>query len=316
MESEHTETSSEPPRRPVLSLSKRKKLLFASLVLFACYATAELVMTILYMQGILSPALKSTVVLEEASQYGSTRFDPIRGCYLTPHPARTAIVASNGRIETVGVVRGNNQGFPDRDDFQVKRGAGASRRYAVFGDSMTAAQFLARNWPDTTEDMAGDSQQPLELYNFSIFGGGLDNWKSVIVDHLDAEEYELDGVIFAVCCDDLHRAFTFWDDSQVQIDSQGRKFASYGRIPSRDKLDRPANLAQASLFISPINWRLLSSNEFDRLLAGETRLAIDREFKLYLTSRCVAGLAQLGGGGFEPDSQVSGHRSQLPAIYG
>lgn len=168
---------------------------------------------------------------------------------------------------------------------------------------MTAAQFLKRNWPDMAEDLASGEEMPLELFNFSVFGGGLDNWRSVLIDHVQAGGYELDGVIFALCCDDLHRGFTFWDDSQVETDEEGRKWGSYGRMPSRDKLDIPANLEQASSFLLPINWRLLSTGEFDQLLAGEKRLSVDRELKLYLTSRCTWGVARLFGVDLSPIPQ-------------
>jgi len=279
-------------RRP---LTRKKKILFAGITLLLGYSLAELVLTLLYMQGTLSPVPKSTVVLEQVKQGASRRYDPVRGCLLAQHPSRTAIVASNGLIETEGIVKGNNRGFPDRDDFQLEREKAGTRRYAVFGDSMTSAQFLKINWPDMAEDLASGEEVSLELYNFSVFGGGLDNWRSVLVEHVEAEGYELDGVIFAVCCDDLHRGFTFWDDSQVQTDGQGRQWGSYGRMPSRNKLDIPANLQQASSFLLPINWRLLPHDQFEQLLAGKKRLSVDRELKLYLTSRCVSGVARLFG---------------------
>ena len=284
-------------RRP---LSRRKKLLFTCIMLVLGYSLAELALTLLYMRGTLSPAPKSTVVQEQVEQGASRRYDPVRGCFIAPPPSRTAIVASNGLIETVGTVQGNKQGFSDRDDFQRKRGSPGIRRYAVFGDSMTSAEFLTLNWPDVAEDLAAGDQAPLELYNFSVFGGGLDNWRSVLVDHVESEGYELDGVIFALCCDDLHRGFTFWDDSQVQTDEQGRQWGSYGRMPSRNKLDIPANLEQASAFLLPINWRLLPHDQFEQLLAGNKRLSVDRELKLYLTSRCVTGVARLFGVDLSP----------------
>jgi hypothetical protein len=74
-------------------------------------------------------------------------------------------------------------------------------------------------------------------------------------------------------------------------------------MPSRNKLDIPANLEQASSFLLPINWRLLPTAEFDQLLAGEKRLSVDRELKLYLTSRCVSGVARLFGVDLSPIPQ-------------
>ena len=273
----------------------KKKLLFTSITLLLSYSFAELVLTSLYMQGTLLPIPKSTMVLEQAEQGASRHYDPVRGCLLAQHPSRVAIVASNGQVETEGIVKGNNRGFPDRDDFQLKRGKTQTRRYAVLGDSMTSAQFLQRNWPDMAEDLASGEAVSLELYNFSVLGAGLDNWRSILLDHVGTEGYELDGVIFAVCCDDLHRGFTFWDDSQVQTDEQGRQWGSYGRMLSRNKLVIPANLEQASLFLLPINWRLLPHDQFEQLLAGNKRLSVERKLKLYLTSRCIGGVARLFG---------------------
>ncbi|MCP4814117.1 MAG: hypothetical protein GY888_16545 [Planctomycetaceae bacterium] len=285
-------SSTNKKRRP---LTRKKKLLFSSFTLLLSYSFAELVLTSLYMQGTLLPIPTSTVVLEQAEQGASRRYDPIRGCLLAQHPNRVAIVASNGLIETEGIVKGNNRGFPDRDDFQLKRGKTPTRRYAILGDSMTSAQFLQRNWPDMVEDLASGEAISLKLYNFSVFGAGLDNWRSILLDHVEAEGYELDGVIFAVCCDDLHRGFTFWDDSQVQTDEQGRQWGSYGRMLYRDKRLIPANLEEAAPFLLPINWRLLPHDQFEQVLAGKKRLSVDRKFKLYLTSRCVGGLAHLFG---------------------
>jgi hypothetical protein len=290
-------SSTNKKRRP---LTRKKKLLFSSFTLLLSYSFAELVLTSLYMQGTLLPIPKSTVVLEQAEQGASRRYDPVRGCLLAQHPSRVAIVASNGLIETEGIVKGNNRGFPDRDDFQLKRGKTPTRRYAILGDSMTSAQFLQRNWPDMVEDLASGEAISLKLYNFSVFGAGLDNWRSILLDHVGTEGYELDGVIFAVCCDDLHRGFTFWDDSQVQTDEQGRQWGSYGRMLSRNKLVIPANLEQASLFLLPINWRLLPHDQFEQVLAGKKRLSVDRKLKLYLTSRCVGGLAHLFGTELNP----------------
>ena len=90
-------SSTKKGRRP---LTRKKKILFAGITLLLGYSLAELVLTLLYMQGTLSPVPKSTVVLEQVEQGASRRYDPVRGCLLAQHPSRTAIVASNGLIET------------------------------------------------------------------------------------------------------------------------------------------------------------------------------------------------------------------------
>ncbi len=94
------------------------------------------------------------------------QFDPIRGYRLTTTPSRFARVV-NGEIDYIGVLKGNQQGFPDRDDFSIQRPASINKRYLVFGDSFTAAQYIKTNWPDRLEDRYPGFQ----MLNLSTDGG-------------------------------------------------------------------------------------------------------------------------------------------------
>ena len=175
------------------------------------YVAAESVLTYCYVQGILEPQLIWVVEQVESEQH--MRAEESRGYWLSSKPARMACITTDGTIESQGRLRGNNYGFPDRDDFQPDRTISDQRRFAVFGDSFSAAPFLAVNWPDRVEDRCAEQNVPVQLLNFSVFGGGLANWWSVLTRFVEPENYELDAVIFAVFVDDLHRAFYVCDDT-------------------------------------------------------------------------------------------------------
>src|SRR5712692_6048109 len=134
------------------------------------------------------------------------QFDSYRGFFLTTTPSRYARI-TRGVVEYVGTLQGNAQGFPDRDDFSPARPSANQRRYAVLGDSFTAAQYIQCNWPDKAEDLYLEGRQALQLLNFSIDGGGLANWASIIRNILAKDRYQLDGLIFAVHPADLYRKF-------------------------------------------------------------------------------------------------------------
>lgn len=188
-----------------------RNLLLAATAVLVSYGLAELVATTLYLRGILEPA--SIWIHERTDPAGNLRYDPVRGSYLSPTPARFASIASNGVVESTGLYRGNNRGFPDRDDFAARRSTPRSRRLAVLGDSYTSGQFLQRNWPDRAEELARREQGSLELLNFSLDGGGLGNWARVLGGFVQPRGYQLDGAIFAIWGEDLKRRFGWWDDA-------------------------------------------------------------------------------------------------------
>jgi hypothetical protein len=169
---------------------------------------------------------------------------------------------TEGRVEYVGVSRGNNQGFPDRDDFGPQRQTTGARRFAVFGDSFTAAQHLGQNWADRVEDLAHSRGEALELLNFSIDGGGLANWWSILRRIIEVEGYKLDGVIFAVYGDDLHRTFFICDD-------RGAKHHRYGYWPGWNPVSFPETLSEAERCMRPNpDSYILSPEDFERTLQG------------------------------------------------
>jgi hypothetical protein len=72
------------------------------------------------------------------------------------------------------------------------------RRVAVFGDSFSAGQQSAVNWPDRAEDITRDTGTRVQFLNFSMDGAGLANWWSVLTKLVDRDNYDLDAVVFAV----------------------------------------------------------------------------------------------------------------------
>ena len=154
------------------------------------------------------------------------------------------------------MARGNAQGFADRDDFTPKRGRPGVRRIAVFGDSFTAEEHLGQNWPDRAEDLARDRGEPVELLNFAVSGAGLANWWSVLTKLVAAEDYELDGVVFAVFGGDLRRKFTVWDH-------RGGDHPFFGRAPHWDPSTYPRTLDEARPFLKPHPGHILSREAFE-----------------------------------------------------
>ncbi|MGB5306794.1 MAG: hypothetical protein WBO57_11180 [Gammaproteobacteria bacterium] len=213
-------------------------------------------------------------IYENAGQ--TMRFDAIRGYALTPVASRFARI-TRGEVEYIGTLAGNAQGLPDRDNFTADRPAGVKRRYAVFGDSFTAAQFIDNNWPDTTEDLLASAGEPVQLLNFSIHAGGLANWASLVEGILAREDYELDGLIFAVYGDDLERTFTI-------ADGRNRNRIAFGRVSGWYPASYPGSYAQAKDILDAQEIKatyILSSAEFDAALAGSWQPQRYWEFKVY-----------------------------------
>jgi hypothetical protein len=168
-------------------------------------------------------------------------FDPISGYRITPTPVRYAKFDENGAVQSWGVVRGNNLGFPDAKDFLPSRNEGGGRRIAVFGDSMSAGFFLPVPWPQRVESLSRERGRPLEVLNFSIDGGGVMNWWSVLTRLVEPEGYELDGCVFAVCCDDLARGFFIRHEDRGP---NGRRLW-FGRVRGFRRQDLPDSLESA-----------------------------------------------------------------------
>ena len=199
----------------------------------------------------------------------TVHFDPVSGYRLTQVPSRWARITS-GVVEYTGTLYGNRQGFPHAHDYTVQRDPPDQRRIAVLGDSFTAARFLAVNWPDRAEQELARAGHPIELMNFSVDGGGLANWWSVLTRLIGPQGYQLDGVVFTVFDNDLYRRFLFAED---------RGFSShmYGRSPGWDRADLPGSLEDAQPRLrSAAGSHIVSSAEFDAVLRGRRPASVPR----------------------------------------
>jgi hypothetical protein len=251
-------------------------LIVAAIIVVVTYAFTEAALTTLYVRGVLEP--RASVWLYENS--GKTvHFDAIRGYRLTADPARVTRI-TKGVVEYVGTLKGNNEGFPDRDDFLPQREQASAKRYAVFGDSYTAAQFLGENWPDHVEDLTRTGPAPVRLLNFSVDGGGLANWWSVLTQLVERDRYAIDGVIFAVIPGNLWRGFSV-------SDHRGYRHPMFGRIPTWDPESFPDTLEEARRYLSPFTREayIVSTDEFDRGVAGNGLPSSDRALRPYFATK-------------------------------
>jgi hypothetical protein len=101
----------------------------------------------------------------------------------------------------------------------------------------------------------------LQLLNFSTDGGGLANWWNVMTRLIEPEEYEIDGVIFAVIPGDLWRKFSV-------ADHQNQTQPMFARTASWDPESFPSTLEEARPHLRPMTSSgfIVSSDEFDQAL--------------------------------------------------
>ena len=271
--------------KPIKSVGVVRLIVINGVVFLLLYALIELSYS--GYRYLRDPSPDSFSVFEHPGE--TIKFDPIRGYYLTRTPSRIARV-NFGKIEYTGSFRGNAQGFADRNDFSIKRSSGDERRIAVFGDSFTAGIMEPLNsasWPNRVEDLCeGNGSSRLLLLNFSLDAAGLANWVSILRNVVVKDQYELDGLVFAVAWDDLDRTFAFFD----QIDS--KRFL-HARAPTWD-IDPPLNRSQAVELLEkdpdPARKYVLSTEEFDAFLAGNWK---PKQWSFRL-SELVAGLLRGG----------------------
>lgn len=148
----------------LISGTIKSKIIENTAILFFSYLFFEIIVSLLYVTDVLEPQ-ESIWAFEDSGK--TIHFDPIRGYYLTQIPSRFTRI-TKGTVEYIGVLKGNNEGFPDQDNFYPKRDSQIAKRFAVFGDSFSAAQYIEKNWPDSVEKIARGRNIPIQLLNFSV----------------------------------------------------------------------------------------------------------------------------------------------------
>lgn len=199
-------------------------------------------------------------------------FDPVSGYRMSREPTRRARI-TNGIIEYIGLYQGNNRGFADRDNFTFERTVSADRlpRYGVFGDSFSHAHFNIHNWPDYAEDLLYDAGRPMQLLNFSLDGQGLANWWSILKGEIERQNYQLDGLIFAVYEENLFRPFTM-------IHTENHRLY-LGRVPFWNPEQYPKSFEQSVRYMPDIrNWFIFDEQGFFRALTGAWKPKVEREW--------------------------------------
>ncbi len=237
----------------------RYQMILSLAAALVAYVACEVAATTLHLAGVAGDAGDSLWVFEHSQE--TVHFDPLRGFRLTPTPSRVARI-TYGTLAYVGLLRGNNMGFPDRDDFTAKRTDGKRRRLAVFGDSFTSAPFLRLNWPDAVEDLTRDAKRPLEALNFAVDGGGLGNWWSILTRIVKADGFEIDGVVFAAYTGDVLRTFSI-------AEHRGCDRPRFARVPTWDPRYLPATREEGEAYLEPLSGYILTTPEFDAALRGE-----------------------------------------------
>jgi len=214
-------------------------------------------------------------------------FDAVRGYRITSQSARLARI-THGTLEFQGVFKGNNQGFPDKDDFIPERQDEDTVRIGVFGDSFTSAQFIETNWPDRVEELFESRGKKVELLNFSVDGAGLANWWSILLRHVKTEGYQLDAVLFAVFEEpkfgDLYRGFTASDHR----DSVARSF----RFKDWNPDTWPKTYEEAKPHFNELPIHILTHEQFDGVLEGTWHPELPRPWKFYGTRQLLTALGE------------------------
>jgi hypothetical protein len=179
--------------------------------------------------------------------------------YRVKKSARVARI-TEGAVDYVGEVYGNNESFPDRDDFGPR--TPGVPRLGILGDSFTAGFMVGTNWPDRVEEAARAEGAPIEALNMATDGGGLANWHAIATRHLPRAGYELDGLVLAVWPGDLHRRLIYMDHSQG-----GRARLAFA--PSWDPASRPTTTEAVGTLLTERDGWIVSGEEFSQALRGE-----------------------------------------------
>jgi hypothetical protein len=259
--------------------SRKKRLLFIVILIVVPYLLVEGVATTV---AWFSWWDHSFAITEDTGK--TIEFDPIRGYRLGMTPARTARI-TDGRIEYVGVYRGNSQGFPDRDDFGPKRDPAFKRRFAVFGDSFTHAPYLGENWPARAEDLTLERGEPVQFLNFALSYTGLANWWSILTRIVKAENYEIDGVIFVVWETNLLRSFTI---QATQRPHKPYQKLLFGRCYTWDPKEFPQSEGDALRFLEEDKMQyLLPPEEFEQVLQGKWPPSVPRHLRPMILTKLV-----------------------------
>ena len=205
------------------------------LIVVVTAVMAEVVITSVYLFTPLLDPPRSYVVHADPDSAGSAQLD-LPGMRISSVPRRQARITGN-TVEWIGTRKGNNWGYSDKDDFVMEKNPG-TLRIAVFGDSFTDAQYLDISWPDKVEEIAGESDRNLELYNFAFNGAGLGNWWYSLRFDIHSRDWDFDAFVFAVASSDLYRGLEY-DGKRYVWEDLGRIFDGRGYLAKMPIEEKP-----------------------------------------------------------------------------
>lgn len=220
-----------------------------------------------------------TIWFHEASDPGNNlMFDPEIGYTISKVPSLFGAVKSDGKLESIGIMEGNNFGFPDKRNFILNPRDTSIKRIAILGDSFTASQFTEKSWVEIIEKKLNDIHEndSIILMNFSLDGGGLGNWQSIVRNILLKNNLKIDAIIFAVLGDDLDRHFMWKNDYKL---STGTIKLSAGRNNSWDPTNNPTYEDTLNPFFLD-RYLILPKEEINQIQAGNWEL--NRPIRPYL----------------------------------
>jgi len=160
------------------------------------------------------------------------RFDEKSGYKYIPGKFHT-ISITEGEITTDHWVHVNRQGYCSVFDYNPAKDSNTIR-YMVLGDSYSAGEITDTTWADRLSiNWNKKNNNKLELYNFSLDGGGIENW-SLQVEH-EIRHYAFDGLILAIFGDEQLRSFDLCRPLAVKH--------SFEKETKLDFLDSPVSIA-------------------------------------------------------------------------
>jgi len=101
---------------PLLRTRAQRWLLYGLYCAVVSYVLTEAVYSSLYVWEYIEPPRPDFCAYIIENTGGSSGFDPICGIRLSSTPCRHARI-TGGMLGYAGIIRRNNHGFPDRDDF-------------------------------------------------------------------------------------------------------------------------------------------------------------------------------------------------------
>ena len=135
--------------------------------------------------------------------------DDIRGYKLVaPENKCRNFKLTYNTVEYDVVININNSGVNSHFDYSYTK-PDSIKRYIVFGDSFSAGLFMDTSWVDKIHADLKQKNVPIELYNFSIDGGGIMNWYSTLCNEI-IPNYQFDGIILMSYLDNLRKRMGLW----------------------------------------------------------------------------------------------------------